>query len=133
MKVIVVAKNFVDICGIAKKDYGKVFFEHQRIIYPIMPECFIRLKRVKPNGDITFDEVQFFPENVPAPYDIVGDASYHQEAIVPLIHIVRNSHPMRPGSGLMRKALDAYNMIYPMMGGIIAAAVIVWAFIGGGA
>jgi hypothetical protein len=47
-----------------------------------------------------------------------------------MIHIVRNSHPMRPGSGLMKKAVDMYNMIYPMMGGIIAAAVIVWAFLG---
>ncbi len=130
MKVIITANNFVDICQIAKKDFGKVFFEHQRIIYPIMPECFIRLKTVKPNGDIAFDEVQFFRENAGAPYDIVGDISYHQEDVIPMIHIVRNSHPMRPGSGIMKKAVDMYNMIYPMMGGIIAAAVIVWAFLG---
>lgn len=131
MKVIIAANNFVDICTIAKKDYGKVFFEHQRSIYPIMPECFIRLKTIKPDGAVAYDEVQVFRENSGAPYDIVGDVSYHQEVIVPMIHIVRNSHPLHPNSGIMKKAIDTYNMIYPMLGGIIAAAVIVWAFIGG--
>lgn len=133
MKVIIVSNNFIDICQIAKKDFGKVFFEHQRQLYMIAPECFCRLKTVKPNGDVAFDEVQIFRENAGAPYDIMDDVSYHQEDIVPMIHIVRNSHPLKPGNGLMRKAIDAYNMIYPMMGGIIAAAIIVWAFVGGGA
>ena len=131
MKVIIVSNNFVDICGIAKKDWGKVFFEHQRQIYMIAPECFARLKTVKPDGSVDFDEAQVFRENAAAPYDIIGDVSYHQEDVVPMIHIVRNSHPMNPRSGLMKKATDLYSTIYPMMGGIIAAAVIIWAFIGG--
>lgn len=79
MRVIIVANNFVDMCSIAKKDVGKMFFEHQRIIYPILPECFIRLKTIKPNGEVAFDEVQVFRENAGAPYDIIGDVSYHQE------------------------------------------------------
>lgn len=138
MLAIIVGSNRVEVCPLKKADYEKWFFRHRGQTYLIMPQNLVRLRYYDAKGNETREpeEAIIFPEGSSLAYDTAPEcvSAYYQENVLPAIDLAKNVKNGRfKGAGFLKSAQDTMRALYPIAGVLITAAIVVYAFLTGGA
>lgn len=136
MLAIIAGRNRVEICEIKKKDFDKMFFEHRKQLYMMMPENLVRLRHFDKDGREFRDteEVCVFPEGASCAYDTLGDCQddYYQEAVLPCIDLFRDVRTQRfKAAGRLQAMQKMMNAAYPFVGLAILGVVVLYGLLEG--
>lgn len=134
MLAIMVGRNRVEVCEIKKKDYEKMFFEHRRQLYMMMPSNLVRLRSFDSEGHEFQDteEVSVFAEGASCAYDTLREDDYYQEAVLPCIDLFRDVKMQRIKTlGKLESVRRTITALYPFIGIAVLGLVLAYAFLEG--